>query len=336
MRPGVSNGSNSPRKKTINLNRLFVIIPAIGLGTKVDVDNNRVFIDVDGVSVIERTLNAFKVFGEELSKAGTTLRAVIVTDEAYVYKINGICRYRKYTFVQNVVSGGQTRMESVWKGIEAMSELPFPPTDDDVVFIHDGNRCLIDEETLERCIEGALQHEIVAAAVSANKTISQSQAKPESTTVEVPEKPVEEPKKSALGLDLSKFPSLAGRLGKTGIPPIAQSKPEVAAPAFEPKPIFKSNVVTPAPETKAAPVDDNNPKDIQTPQVFRYGKLLKVYVNGIKRNLDVENDTELAAALNLKVHIVEGSSDNIKVKTLEDVTKAEAILKRQAAEQKDS
>lgn len=345
MRPGMSN--NGMRKPALKLNRVFVIIPAAGLGTRMESDTNKQFIEVDGISVIERTLNAFKTFAEELSKAGTTLRAVIVTNDTFVYKINGIVRYKKYDFVQNVVSGGETRMESVWKGIEALSELPFPPTDEDIVFIHDGARCLVDEDTLERCLEGALQYDIVAAAVPVKSTIKQT--KPEvSEEPEVPaepEKPAEEPKKSALGLDLTKFPSLAGRLGNS-VPPIARTTPEPPAPTVEePKPIFKpiaKPVEAPtrpalkskmsAPEVASTP-DRKELMEVQTPQVFKYGKLLKSYVNGIKRNLEATDDTSLAEALNYKVHLVDGSYSNIKITTPEDISIAEAILKRQAEEQ---
>lgn len=333
MRPGMSSNVKKPAFK---LNRLFVIIPAIGLGTKADADSDKQFIEVDGIPVIERTLNAFKEFETQLSKAGTTLRAVIVTDEAYVYKINGMCRYKKYEFIQNVVSGGATRMESVWKGIEALSDLPFPPTDEDIVLIHDGSRCLIDEDTLERCLESALTFEIVAASVPTNSVAKAAEPKVEAPASE-PAPVEEEPKKSALGLDLSKFPSLAGRLGKTDVPPIARPGLITQAPVEEPKPIFKPapSPVTATPEPKTVTSISSNREDIevQSPQLFRYSKLLKSYVNGIKRNLDAADDISLAEALNFKVRFVDGSVSNIKVTTESDAEKAEKILKSQEVQQ---
>ena len=72
--------------------------------------------------------------------------------------------------------------------------------------------------------------------------------------------------------------------------------------------------------------------EVQTPQVFRFDKLIQSYVNGIKHNLEATDDTSLAEAIHLKVHLVEGSYTNIKITTKEDIDYAEMILKRQAAE----
>lgn len=353
--------SNKPKKPKVNLTRVFVVIAAADLGFRTDASNMKQLIEVDGASVIERTLLAFQKFSSELAKAGTTLRAIVVTNEDFVYKVNGICRYKKFEFVQNVVSGGETRMESVWKGIEALADLPFPPTDNDIVFIHDGSRCLIDEDTLERCLENAIQYEIIAAAVPNKNAKKEEPEVVEEPKVEEPKveeapapAPVEEPKKSALGLDYSKFPALSQRLGfSSEVSPIARATEKPIEEPAEPKPIFKPIVnkeepapapgksartapgFKAAPEAPKAPAKDDS-MEIQTPQAFRFDKLLRVYVNGIKRGLDVSNDTELAEALNFKVHLVDGSYNNIKVTTLDDAEKAEEILKRMAEEQKES
>lgn len=336
MRPDTSNKP----KKTVKLNRIFAIIPASS-------DNSTQLMEIDGVSVLERTLTAFQEFADELARAGTSLRAIVVTSDMLVYKVNGLSRYKKFNFIQNVVSGGETRMESVWKGIEALSELPFPPMDNDIIFIHDLERCLIDEDTLERCLESSIMNEIVSACVPASSTVRQPL--PEVKAEPVVETPVEEPKKpvlgSALGLDLSKFPSLAERLSKNSVLGGNKAATEPApAPvitaagstsADEPKPIFKS--YAPAQTQAAAPVSgDNDEMSMQTPQAFRFDKLLKAYVNGIKRNLDTDDDSVLAKALNFKVHYIDGSANNIKVLTQEDAQYAEAILKNLEAEQKDS
>ena len=102
--------------------------------------------------------------------------------------------------------------------------------------------------------------------------------------------------------------------------------------ADEPKPIFKS-YTPPVSQEPVKAASSNDDMEVQTPQVFKFNKLLKVYVNGIKRNIDAEDDTILANALNFKIFYVEGSSDNFKVNTAEDASYAEARLKSQATEQ---
>ena len=579
----------APNKRAnYNLSRIFVIIPAAGLSTRMESDVNKQIMEIDGITVIERTLGAFQKFGNSLAKSGITLRAVVVTSAELVYKVNGLCRYNKFEFVQSVVAGGDSRMESVWKGIEALSELPFPPNDNDIVFIHDGARCLVDQPTLERCLEGAMKYDICAAAVPVKSTIKQTKKKdvfediPTVDAVEnepVPETPVveEEPEKPMLraafedrepsapsqpafsslmefmenrkqaeleakqaeakkrtapaakkpspfeapqfreedegirlekvvsnpnapeqpakkpvfekGMDyISKLPSLAERLGgavmsatskqelkkqeaaaeaerlkkeeaekkaaarkKTPYvrpdspfkridineintddeepevdeeveqevsepetsapspfkkidvdkidpdegsrrpaarPPVTRpasavrpaARPPVTRPASAVRPAARPPVTRPAsaarpaaasktaekkaatrpaarpaasagrpgsaasrstgsafrngkasPEVVSTP-DRDELMEVQTPQVFRFDKLIDSYVNGIRHNLNATDDTSLAEAIHLKVHLVEGSYTNIKITTKEDIDYAEMILKRQAEE----
>ncbi len=584
------------KKPKINVNRIFVIIPAAGLSTRMESDVNKQIMEIDGVSVIERTLGAFQKFSDSLASSGVSLRAVVVTSEELVYRINGLCRYNKFEFVQQVVTGGKTRMESVWRGIEALADLPFPPGDNDIVFIHDGARCLVDQPTLERCLEGAMKYDICAAAVPVKSTIKQTKMdifdeipsvnketpkKPGRKTVEEPvapvaEEPVEpeepanylraafedrepaapstptftsltslmESKKASeqskifaareeakepspfeaprdevdedgyrmnkvfvsdnpvdsssnknpvlgLGMDyISKLPSLADRLGGAVMGKIAKeeqkrnaaaeeaakkkkaeapkakkktpyvrpdspfkridineitvdddeevepevveeetkveeefnnsspfkridtskitvddddrpttrpaARPPVTRPASAVRPAARPPVTRPAsavrpaarPATAAerqarnerpvpagrpasrpgtaeranpagrpaavgrpgssaakSPFKNNNASpevvstpdrdelmEVQTPQVFRFDKLIQSYVNGIKHNIEATDDTSLAEAIHLKVHLVEGSYTNIKITTKEDIDYAEMILKRQATE----
>ncbi len=583
------------KRPKINVNRIFVIIPAAGLSTRMESDVNKQIMEIDGVSVIERTLGAFQKFSDTLASSGVSLRAVVVTSEELVYRINGLCRYNKFEFVSQVVTGGKTRMESVWRGIEALADLPFPPGDNDIVFIHDGARCLIDQPTLERCLEGAMKYDICAAAVPVKSTIKQTKmdildeipsvneeapkkpgrrpaaARPE-VVPETPSEPEEpanylraafedrepaapstptftsltslmESKKASeqskifaakeeekapspfeaprqevdedgyrmdkvfisdnptdssskqnpvlgLGMDyISKLPSLADRLGGAVMgkiakeeqkrnaaaeaaakkkkaeapkvkkkntpyvrpdspfkridineitvdddepevieeepvveeevphspfkridtskitvdddrpstrpaprPPVTRpasavrpaARPPVTRPADAVRPAarparpataaerqgrnnerpvpagrpaarpgtaeranpagrpaavgrpgsasakspFKSNV---SPEVVATP-DRDELMEVQTPQVFRFDKLIQSYVNGIKHNIEATDDTSLAEAIHLKVHLVEGSYANIKITTKEDIDYAEMLLKRQAAE----
>ena len=46
-------------------NRLYVIIPAAGSGSRMHSDKNKLFMEVDGISVIDRTMAAFRRFADE-------------------------------------------------------------------------------------------------------------------------------------------------------------------------------------------------------------------------------------------------------------------------------
>jgi len=65
----------------------------------------------------------------------------------------------------------------------------------------------------------------------------------------------------------------------------------------------------------------------QTPQVFRREWLVEAYANRGKVGKEVTDDTQLVEAAGHKVHVVEGSSTNVKITTKGDLFLAEAVLK---------
>ena len=65
----------------------------------------------------------------------------------------------------------------------------------------------------------------------------------------------------------------------------------------------------------------------QTPQVFRREWLLAAYADRAKLGRDITDDAQLLEAAGHSVHIVEGSTSNIKLTTKGDQALAEAILK---------
>ncbi len=64
----------------------------------------------------------------------------------------------------------------------------------------------------------------------------------------------------------------------------------------------------------------------QTPQVFRYSWLVEAHRVAEANNLHVTDDAGLIEQLGYHVHIVEGSSHNIKITRPEDLTLGESIL----------
>ncbi len=57
----------------------------------------------------------------------------------------------------------------------------------------------------------------------------------------------------------------------------------------------------------------------QTPQVFKYDIIKKAYDYAIKNNIFFTDDASVVEAFNKKVKIIEGSYDNIKITTKEDL-----------------
>jgi 2-C-methyl-D-erythritol 4-phosphate cytidylyltransferase len=65
----------------------------------------------------------------------------------------------------------------------------------------------------------------------------------------------------------------------------------------------------------------------QTPQVFRRDLLTQAYANRNQENLQITDDAQLVEATGHKVHVVEGSANNVKITTKGDLYLADAVLK---------
>ncbi|MFB5663051.1 2-C-methyl-D-erythritol 4-phosphate cytidylyltransferase [Alteribacillus sp. HJP-4] len=65
---------------------------------------------------------------------------------------------------------------------------------------------------------------------------------------------------------------------------------------------------------------------VQTPQAFQFKIVMQAYNKAAADNFSGTDDTSLVERLGFKVHIVEGSYDNIKLTTPEDMMVAKAIL----------
>ena len=140
------------------MERLFVIIPAAGSGTRMGKNSNKLFMDIGGMPVIERTIRSF---------SGTDARIVLATNEENLPALTSLSE--RYPSVRKVVLGGASRTESVYKGFQALKELG--ASDDDMVFIHDGARCLLSSEVISNCIEGLKKNDVCVAGVAAKNTI---------------------------------------------------------------------------------------------------------------------------------------------------------------------
>jgi 2-C-methyl-D-erythritol 4-phosphate cytidylyltransferase len=67
---------------------------------------------------------------------------------------------------------------------------------------------------------------------------------------------------------------------------------------------------------------------VQTPQAFQFRELLQAYKEAAKDGYLGTDDASLLERKGIPVQIVQGSYDNIKLTTLEDITIAEHILKK--------
>lgn len=67
--------------------------------------------------------------------------------------------------------------------------------------------------------------------------------------------------------------------------------------------------------------------EIQTPQIFRRELILVALDNALKKNLEITDDSSAVEAIGLPVRISNGSLENFKITTQEDLRFAEVIIK---------
>lgn len=162
--------------------RLYVIIPAAGSGSRMGTTENKLFMRLgkSGPSVIAKTLEAFA----KLKDTGTDVKVVLVTSEDSRRALSEEVTSSGYdSFVEKIVLGGATRTESVYKGVQALKDLSVPPAPGDAVFIHDGARPLVDLQILEDGLRMLGTCEVCVAGVPLKNTVKQIASSDDGQTV---------------------------------------------------------------------------------------------------------------------------------------------------------
>ncbi len=115
-------------------NSVGVIICAAGKGLRAGFSQNKLLVDLDGERVLKKTLSAFDY---------PAVSEIIVTANADDFEqIQSLVSMFSNA---KVVLGGETRFQSVYNALQAIST--------DIVLIHDGARPFVSRENIESCIE---------------------------------------------------------------------------------------------------------------------------------------------------------------------------------------
>ncbi len=146
--------------------RVFVILPAAGLGTRMAAGAPKQFLELRGTPILIHTLRAFTelpsvaavyiaVRKPEIPRLKTLLEAHGFGDPVQSPPIH-------------VIEGGDTRQASVGHALAAVDG-----DEDDIVLVHDSVRPLIPAAVVARTIEAVEKHGAAIVAVPAVDTIKQ-------------------------------------------------------------------------------------------------------------------------------------------------------------------
>ena len=149
------------------------IIVAAGQSRRMGGDTSKQFILIDGVPVIVRTLKAFEI-------AERIREVVIAARQEDIPQMYALIQDYEITKVKQIITGGETRQESVFRAIAQVDE------NADFLAIHDGARPLIRPQEIDLAVSAAVEHGAAALGVPVKDTVKQVDA--DGTIVDTPER----------------------------------------------------------------------------------------------------------------------------------------------------
>jgi 2-C-methyl-D-erythritol 4-phosphate cytidylyltransferase len=135
----------------------YALIVAGGKGTRVKSKTPKQFLELNGLPVLMHTIHAFYRYSKKI-----TIILVLPEDEIDTWR--SLCS--QYNFVAPLIlqSGGETRFQSVKRGLEKIEG-------DGLVAIHDGVRPLVTETIIAASFGLAAVHQSAIAAVPLKESI---------------------------------------------------------------------------------------------------------------------------------------------------------------------
>lgn len=141
------------------MNKITAIVLAAGSGSRMKSKTKKQFMEIKGKPVIWYSLFEF-----EKSRVDEIILVTGKEDIDYCKK--EIVEKYNLKKIKNVVAGGSERYESVYNGLKEVTG--------NIVLIHDGVRPLINNEIIERSIEGTIKSDACVVGVPVKDTIKRA------------------------------------------------------------------------------------------------------------------------------------------------------------------
>jgi len=139
--------------------KVCAIIAAAGKSSRMNLAQSKQFIELNGKTVIEKTVTVF-------NSCSYISEIIIAARTEDIEKIQEITNKAGLYKVKNITAGGETRLESVANAVDSVGE------DIDFIAIHDGARCFISLEDIEKVLLKAYETGAAAAGTKITDTIS--------------------------------------------------------------------------------------------------------------------------------------------------------------------
>lgn len=140
----------------------IALIVAAGSGTRMGTDIPKQFLLVNDKPLLIYTIEAFNQ-NEDIDAI------YIITSEDYILKVQAWCVAYKLNKVKDIVMGGNSRQESVYRGLKSIKA-----NKDDCILIHDGTRPLVSQDIINNNISASKKYDAIDTAIKASDTIINS------------------------------------------------------------------------------------------------------------------------------------------------------------------
>lgn len=119
---------------------------------------NKQFLEIDGTPVIAHSISGFQ-------KSDIIDEIIVVTRESDIAEVTKLVQKYDFYKVSNIISGGETRQLSVYKGVISTSDIA------NLVVIHDGARPLVSDRVISETINSAVEFGAAATGVKVKDTV---------------------------------------------------------------------------------------------------------------------------------------------------------------------
>ena len=137
---------------------MYLLIPAAGMGKRMGSERNKLLLNLLGKPLLSWTLLA--------AETAQKIEWIGIIGQPYDFpEFKNILENISLNKPVELISGGETRQQSVYNGLQAL------PKEAENVLIHDGARCLVTPNLFDRCAEELLNCQGLIAAIPVKDTI---------------------------------------------------------------------------------------------------------------------------------------------------------------------
>lgn len=145
--------------KLVPTPRCACVVAAAGSSTRMG-GTDKLFAPIDGIPVLVRTLQA-------LSASPYINEITVVTRRESLLEVGALCRGACLPKITQVIVGGESRLESVYKGVNQLSEKV------KLIAVHDAARCLVPRKVIDSAVLIAARCNAAVPAVEVKDTIKE-------------------------------------------------------------------------------------------------------------------------------------------------------------------